>query len=136
MLEKECEYLSVALTSKAKFIQMVINGSINLTTGRASKVETIHRLRSYGFPTKSDLEKFRHLDDLPLITPEDTVTDEDEGSNDFDYLLSLPLASLTSDRIDSLEREASKSEDALIKIRKHTAEDLWNQDIDRLLPHL
>jgi DNA topoisomerase-2 len=143
MLEKESEYLSVALTNKARFIQMVINGTISLTSGKTSKAETVNSLSIHGFPTKSDLEKIRLIDntnfrdtDAPLILSDDTTMDEDEGLKDFDYLLSLPLASLTSDRIDSLLLEASKAKDAWSNISNLTAEDLWRQDLDRLLPNL
>lgn len=143
MLEKDCEYLSVALTNKARFIQMVVDGTISLTTGKTSKAATISSLRTNGFHTKSDLEKIRLIDDItiidtdaPLILSEETTSEEDEGVKDFDYLLSLPLASLTSDKIDSLLLEASKAKEALSNISNMTADDLWRRDLDRLSPHL
>ena len=69
-----------------------------------------------------------------------TIVDEDSSSNDesttdFDYLLNMPLSSLTMEKIDTLNEEAQKAEAKLSEIKNSSKEDLWNSDLDKLEPH-
>jgi DNA topoisomerase-2 len=143
MLERNCEYLSTVLSNKVRFIEMFVEGKINLARGTTTKADTIGFLKDQGYTSKNDLDKIRFIQgaseskntDSPLITPDD-VEVQDGSYDDFDYLLNLPLASLTSDRIDSLSSEKARSQETLNNIQDMSAEDLWRIDLDRLSTHL
>ena len=47
-----------------------------------------------------------------------------EGHN-FDYLLSMAIWSLTTERVDQLTNQLEQKRDALAKLEKSTTEELW-----------
>ena len=72
--------------------------------------------------------------DLTGEIEEDQV--EVKREKEFDYLLSMPLSSLTAEKIVELQNNATKAQAELKMIRKTTAEDLWRTDLDKLEAHL
>jgi DNA topoisomerase-2 len=138
VIESEMRYGSAMFQNKARFIEAVSNGKINLINGRRSKDETIAELQSLGYASASDLRKIRDDNNVALRRLRDSgETDDDTiGRNslrsDFDYLLGMPLSSLTSERITELRSDASKRDAELKAIQSKSAEDLWLSDLDRL----
>jgi DNA topoisomerase-2 len=67
------------------------------------------------------------------------ITEEAEGTEstgEYDYLLSMPLSSLTSERIVDLREDADKKEKEMLETKATTAKDLWMKDLDNLAAQL
>jgi DNA topoisomerase-2 len=149
LLESETKYGSAVSQNKARFIEAVSNGRIKLTTGRKTKEETVMELKSLGYSTVDELQRIRNdntvfkrrlVSQEPLDDNEEdatlTIEHESPTRSDFDYLLNMPLSSLTSERIQELLKDAAKKDDELKLIQSKSAEDLWRSDLDKLAQHL
>ena len=53
-------------------------------------------------------------------------------NDSFDYLLKLPLYSLTAEKILELEKQLKETKDSLKLLKETTAENLWTKDIEEL----
>ena len=53
-------------------------------------------------------------------------------NDSFDYLLKLPLYSLTAEKILELEKQLKETKDSLKELKETTSEILWTKDIDEL----
>lgn len=141
VIESEARYSAVLQRNKARFIQLVTNGEINIMSGRATKQETSSALANQGFSTLSELKAIRNDNSLyklqqllPEISEIETI-DENDGS-EFDYLLNMPLSSLTVEKISELKKDAVRKEEELDLTQSTTAADLWRQDLKSLAKHL
>lgn len=95
------------LTSKARFIKEYINGDLDIN--KRSKDYIISVLEEHNYP-------------------------KDESS--YDYLLRLPIYSLTSEKIKELEEQCHKKEKELKFILSKSPENLWKIDLNDLLKKL
>jgi DNA topoisomerase II len=140
VLQSEMAYSAAHHRNKAKFIQFVGNGKVDLLSRNKakSKDETVATLRTLEFDSESTLEAIRNNNDVwkrqQLAT--EVPQQASIGNDDFDYLLSMPLASLTRERIVALEAEVAKREEDLIQIQAATLEDMWRQDLEKLEKYL
>jgi len=141
VLESEMSYNAALFRNKARFIESVIAGEIDLLSGRQSKKQTASRLEELDFQPLSALNEIRN-DNAPFRRRDQPPTIEEAASTDkvqdseFDYLLNMPLSSLTSEKVASLQEDAKKKEKELKATQATTAVDLWRQDLDRLEPLL
>jgi len=143
VLESEMSYNAALCRNRARFVELVIAGEIDLLSGKKSKRETATRLEELNFLSSSMLDAIRN-DNAPFrrrqqqtpITLRDNANNIEPSDSKFDYLLNMPLSSLTSEKIAALREEAAKKEQNLELTRKTTASDLWKQDLDRLEPFL
>ncbi|KAM5483676.1 DNA topoisomerase 2 [Microsporum audouinii] len=121
------------LSNQARFVQMIIDGK--LVISKKKKTILIQELKDKAFkpfPKVADTAKSDEVDD-----EEGEEDEEEEGNSDavlssdaYDYLLSMPLWSLTQERVEKLRRQIGDKEmevDALIKLSK---EDIWKKDLD------
>ena len=145
-LEHMKEYSTALARNKASFIEQVIDGTIDLIQSKKPKVDMVHFLHESGFAKMSDLKATQdllhttqqHID----ITNDRNDTfnscklEENHELNEFDYLLNMPLSSLTKERIDGLQSDASKKEKELVSIRETTPKDLWREDLNKIEPYL
>lgn len=141
VLESEMNHAATMLRNKARFIGAVANGQIDLIGGKKTKAETVKGLRELGFASAPELQDIKHANVLAETRKSEYQLDEQIRStkdtiNDFDYLLNMPLSSLTTDKINDLQSEAGKTEIELSDIQKLTPKDLWRSDLDKLEPHL
>lgn len=141
VVESEMKYNAALHRSKARFIELVIAGEIDLISGKKTKQDIAARLCDLNFSPSSTLNEIRN--DNAIFrrrhqTPSITLDGNSDGTNDseFDYLLNMPLSSLTTEKVLSLREEAAKKEHNLELARKTTASDLWIRDLDRLEPFL
>lgn len=140
VLESELKYLTMVQRNKARFIESVAKSEIDLLNGKNTKEQTVHILKGLGFSTLSELQLQRNDNSFycrqgPIEN--ETLTIEDESFLDqFNYLLNMPLSSMTSEKITELRNDAQKKEKELENIASTTAHDLWRQDLDRLARHL
>jgi len=146
----ECskEYAAALIRNKAKFIENVVDGTVDLVRGNKSKMDTVHQLEELEFAPLSALEDIltrskasKKLNGDANIDGTTSNDEEEEGSTSlsereelkqYDYLMNMTLSSLTVERIDSLQAEAKKTEEELTSIRDATAESLWHSDLDKL----
>jgi DNA topoisomerase-2 len=118
----------------------VSGGQIDLIGGKRSKEETVAILRELDFASAAELQEIKNTNVLAERLKDEDESDShtlsEKGPGDYDYLLNMPLSSLTTDKINDLHSEASKTEKDLSEIRKISPKDLWRADLDELEPHL
>lgn len=132
VLESKMEYTATMLRNKARFIQMVSDGQIDLIGGQKSKEETSKILQDSGFTTGAELDAIRNQK-----SSHDNPSESDSTvSSDFDYLFKMPLSSLTREKIEDLNNEASKTDSELNEIHDTKPEQLWMSDLEKLASHL
>ncbi len=150
VLESNMEYSAMLMRNKARFIEAVSEGKIDLLYGKKSKESAIDMLSELGFSTQSSLETIKKNNSVEKRRDNATIDQnaaspfeqDDERSSDktrnrdYDYLLNMPLSSLTSEKIENLSDDASKMDKQLKNIRETSPSDLWREDLDRLEPHL
>lgn len=93
------------LQNKSQFISNVVNGSIVLKNRSLKDVE-------------KDLVD-QGLKALPSKS----------GENSFEYLLSMPLSGLTSEKQAVLEEQKTTTEQKEVELQNKTSKDLWIEDL-------
>jgi DNA topoisomerase-2 len=108
------------LDNRCRFITEIVNGT--LTVHKRKKVDIVSDLRKRGYSTfKNELE----------VNEGENGDDAVTGSvTDYDYLLSMPIYSLTMERVNLLNAEKEAKEAELNALLKKTAKDLWREDLD------
>merc|ERR1739844_315356 len=66
----------------------------------------------------------------------DSESEEDAKDADYDYLLGMPMWSLTAERKEALLKQKEGKHDELRKLRKTTKEDMWITDLDEFIEKL
>ena len=149
VMESEMQYLALLARNKAKFIQAVTSNSIDLLSGTKSKQETIQKMEELGFSSNTDLKSIRNDNEpfrrnkQPIVTVDESSAEvnaneisDDGGQNEYDYLLNMPLSSLTAEKVLGLHEEAVLKDQELEITRATSPSDLWRQDLDKLEPQL
>lgn len=67
-----------------------------------------------------------------IIKQLDKITEIIKVNDNYDYLLKLPLYSLTAEKILELEKQLKETKDSLKLLKETTAENLWTKDIEEL----
>lgn len=100
------------LDNKQRFILMVIDDE--LTIAKRKKNEIVQDLKKHKFTAK----------------PKASEADDDGG---YDYLLSMPICSLTMERVEALCKQRNEKEEEKKAMERTTETDLWTKDLDNLL---
>lgn len=95
------------LQSKARFITEYIEGKLDIN--KRSKEHIINLLKNNNYP---------------------------QDDNSYDYLLRLPIYSLTLEKINDLNTQCEKKTSELNFIKNNTPEQLWKIDLEQLLKKL
>eukprot|EP00584_Thalassiosira_punctigera_P002177 CAMPEP_0172533106 /NCGR_PEP_ID=MMETSP1067-20121228/5916_1 /TAXON_ID=265564 ORGANISM="Thalassiosira punctigera, Strain Tpunct2005C2" /NCGR_SAMPLE_ID=MMETSP1067 /ASSEMBLY_ACC=CAM_ASM_000444 /LENGTH=628 /DNA_ID=CAMNT_0013317697 /DNA_START=11 /DNA_END=1894 /DNA_ORIENTATION=- len=141
VLESNMEHSATLMRNKARFIEAVSADRIDLLHGRKSKEATNALLEEMGFSKHSELDAIKMNNAVAKRrSAADVVGDESAAneenpkdlSKEYDYLLSMPLSSLTSEKIEALNDDASKTDSKLEKIKNTSASDLWREDLENL----
>lgn len=116
-------------TNQARFVQMIIDGK--LVIAKKAKATLIQELKEKDFkPIPKEVKKGKKGGNADEEEDEEAEEDQVLGSDAYDYLLGMPLWSLTKERLEKLKRHIGDREmeiDALIKLSK---EDLWKKDLN------
>lgn len=135
VLRSNMNYESTLMQNKARFIKSVTDGDIDLITGRQSQEATAARLVELGFDSGEKLRSIKNNNALGRRYGDATTTlapkEEKEGP-DFEYLLNMPLSSLTRERIDGLRSDASKKDIERKRLENLDPKDLWVSELDTL----
>ena len=135
VLECSKEYETALIRNKARFIEDVVDGKIDLIKGSQTKEDTVFQLLEQGFDQFSDLQSIltkKEELNQGVSAHQGTKLSKEETTKQFDYLLNMSLASLTAEKVDSLVADAEKNEKELEAVRNATPETLWHEDLDKL----
>lgn len=137
------------ISSQARFIKLIIDKK--LTVSNRKKADLVEDLERLSFPkfgkdgvphySKDELEEEISvvLDEFEKEKEEDpevAALAEDVVKPDlptFDYLLNMPIYSLTRERYEKLLRQRDTKENELHELLKKSAKDLWNIDLDKFV---
>lgn len=129
-LTRECEILS----NKVRFILAVINNE--LIINKKQKVVLVKELMQRGFATKKQLDKIFNEPSIHSETEEaessEVVDSDDVSAKEYDYLLSMPLWSLTFEKVEALQKEFKEKSDQLENLKKVTIFEMWAEDLKQL----
>ena len=114
---------------------MIIDKQLHVSNRR--KADIVVDLRKHGFrafpKNKSAKEAGETEDAAEDDDDEDEVKANGETLADFDYLLGMPIWSLTKEKIAKLREQAGDKENELKKLLEKTPKDMWNADLDLFL---
>lgn len=134
------------ITSQAKFVKLIIDGV--LIVGNKKKKVLIDELKELDFPgfdKKNEPIPMKHTSSANVIKDEDNSDEEVEEGSDlivvnkksssvlYDYLLGMPIWSLTKERYESLLKIKGEKEDLLNTLLQKSPKDLWNEDLEEFL---
>lgn len=106
------------LNSKIRFINEYINGELDIN--RRNKEYIVNLLEERDYPKlKSDIN--------------DNSDKEDVNTKSFDYLVRMPLISLSLEKIQELEKHRDTKQYDLDTLQKKTERDLWRDDLQNIL---
>ena len=100
-LEKEL----VVLENKARYIQELLDGTIDLRKKKKDEIITM------------------------LVTKSYTVIDDD---NDFKYLIKMPMDSVSEENVDKLNKEHKNKSDELQRIKDMSEQQMWLKELENL----
>lgn len=106
LLSHLCDELSL-LEIKIRFIYEYIGGKLKINNKRKAEIEAI--LQKAKYPTMDD---------------------------SYDYLLRMPIYSLTKDKIEELEEKLAQRKQEKATLESHTKESLWKLDIKEMTKNL
>jgi DNA topoisomerase-2 len=150
-LTRECEILS----AKARFIQMVVKGELVVKRRkikdlinelRQRSFKPLHEMKGHGVePKEADDEEAQGDEEEGEDGAEDeaeTGGDADaqkneknalrKGIKDFEYLVGMPISSLTAEKIAELMKQHDSKTAELQALKKITVQTLWLEDLDAL----
>ncbi|KAK9367018.1 DNA topoisomerase [Lipomyces kononenkoae] len=120
------------LSSQARFVKLIIDKQ--LTVSNRKRADLVAELKKLKFPPISKVKKFGQLEDDEALPNPTEESDSDESSNidlsSYDYLLGMPIWSLTRERYEKLLRERDAQEQELNTLLKKSAKDMWSHDLD------
>ncbi|GHP12332.1 hypothetical protein PPROV_001106000 [Pycnococcus provasolii] len=116
----------VKLSAMAKFILAVCDGK--LTLAKKAKAQIEKELEKMGLPRLENGKKKK-----AAAAEDDDDEEEDEGSKSggsYEYLLKLPLSSLTRERVDALLAKRGEQEALVATLRARTPKEAWMDDLE------
>ncbi|KAI5294245.1 DNA topoisomerase 2 [Ascosphaera acerosa] len=127
------------LTNQARFITEIIDGK--LVISKKPKRQLMAELKAKNFTpfsTKAnqDPDQGKDLSEVLQQQEDDEEDSQDEGdipADAYDYLLNMPLWSLTMERLERLRRQIGDKETEIDDLIKLSKEDLWMRDIDEFM---
>ncbi|CAK9876172.1 unnamed protein product [Sphagnum jensenii] len=137
------QYELLKVDNKVRFILGVVRGEIIVNNRK--RADLLADLKAKGFtpfPKKS-----KSLD--PPVVGADPVPAEGEDTSeqeekvkggvkagDYEYLLSMPIGTLTFEKVEQLRQQRDKMEDDVETLKKATPKSLWERDLDTFINQL
>jgi DNA topoisomerase-2 len=111
---------------------MIIDGKLIVSKKKKSVlIAELKKLNFTPFPKASQAKKAGEEEDFAEDdAAEDAETDAETGANDYDYLLGMPIWSLTQERVERIKRQIGDKELEIDVIIKLSPKDLWIRDLD------
>ncbi|KAF2215953.1 hypothetical protein CERZMDRAFT_34549, partial [Cercospora zeae-maydis SCOH1-5] len=121
------------LTNQARFVQFIIDGKLVVSKKKkALLVQELDKLNFTRFPKVADAKKAGETEEAQEDDEEESDADVAAGANDFDYLLGMPIWSLTQERVEKLKRQIGDKEEEINDLTMKTPQDLWKADLEAL----
>jgi DNA topoisomerase-2 len=117
------------LSNQARFIKMIIDNKLNIS--KKKKAVLISELQKLGFDPFPKIREAKEEDDIvPHIDEDEEAEDDAVDASSYDYLLGMPLWSLTQERVEKLMKQIGDKEIEVDVLLKKSKEDLWMHDLD------
>lgn len=128
------------LENRVRFVLGVVKGEIIVNNRKRAELLAELKLKGFTpFPKKSKSSE-------PVVAGTENAEAE-EGNDteeigkgvsagDYEYLLSMPIASLTLEKVQSLCNERDKLEGDVEEMRRATPKSLWTKDLDAFIQEL
>jgi DNA topoisomerase-2 len=124
MMEAALQKELLVLDNKTRFIEAVIKGTVVVNNRKKKDIEK--DLQTKGFAAIS--KDFLKEKDAEEQDKEAEASSEPAAG--YDYLLNMPIYSLTQEKVVALTAERDKKAHELETLRAKTEKDLWNADLD------
>ncbi|EPS40613.1 hypothetical protein H072_5511 [Dactylellina haptotyla CBS 200.50] len=120
------------LTNQARFVQMIIKKE--LVVSNKKKATLIAELRSHKFDLISNKKAADGSGETEPIVDGNEEDNSEGGIGDgYNYLLGMPIWSLTKEKVEKLLAECAAKEFEIDELAKRSPKDLWREDIDVFL---
>ncbi|KAF8981657.1 DNA topoisomerase 2 [Entomortierella lignicola] len=116
------------LDNKVRFILMIISGELQVQNRKKTLIVEDMHMKSFTPVSELDLE----IDVVEVPDAATTKVKVDRG-NEYDYLLKMPIWSLTHEKVEELKKERDAKNAELKILIDKSAFDLWNEDLDSFL---
>jgi len=121
------------LSNQARFVLEIIDNKLVVSKKRKPVLVAELRSRKYeAFPKVKDAKKAGEAEDV-VENDEEVAEDEEGGARDYDYLLGMPIWSLTQERVDKLKQQMVNKKAELDELAALSEKDLWVGDLDAFL---
>ncbi|ETW07803.1 hypothetical protein, variant [Aphanomyces invadans] len=130
---KRLEHDIMILSNKMRFILAVIEGE--LVVNNRKKQDLLEELRMKKFdpmPRKSTAPTVAAAGEDDPVAEEDDDSHSEVTAKDYDYLLSLPMWSLTAERVQSLRDDLEEKNQERDTVFSTTLESMWLKDLHEL----
>lgn len=124
------------LDNKTRFVLAVVNGEIIVNNRK--KADLLIELKQKGF-TPSFPNKAKNATAATDEESEELEENDEDMANrgikagDYAYLLSMPIGTLTLEKVQELLSEKRKQEHQVEELKKETPKSLWMKDLDAFL---
>eukprot|EP00850_Spirogloea_muscicola_P005173 SM000023S07629 [mRNA] locus=s23:505696:515452:- [translate_table: standard] len=130
----------IRLDNRTRFILAVVQGTLIVSNRR--KADLLAQLQAAGFAPLSTGKSKRVMQAGDVDAEEDQDVDEDMVQPSasasgvavgYDYLLSMPLWSLTLEKVEELCKERDAKEEEMHALARVQPKDMWDRELDQLL---
>jgi len=145
-LTRECDVLS----AKARFIKLIIEGQLKIK--RRKIKDLANDLRRLGFKPHDDIkdqgeEKTAEDEDEEKKEEDAEMGADEEGAEgqaedparsnakdvkDFEYLVGMPISTLTAEKIEELMQQVQKKKAEVDVLKKKSIQKMWLEELDEL----
>lgn len=115
------------LSNQARFVQMILNRQ--LVVNNRKRAEIVAELREKDFRPFPKTKKAKVVGEVNDEDDPDEIETQGSGSNDYDYLLSMPIHSLTKEKVERLLAQRDEREAELKALLGRSPQNLWEQDL-------
>ncbi|KAF9155958.1 DNA topoisomerase 2 [Linnemannia schmuckeri] len=115
------------LDNKVRFILMIISGE--LIVQNRKKAIIVEDMHTKNFTTVGELDLEIDVGEVP----EEGVKVKVERGNEYDYLLKMPIWTMTHEKVEELKKERDAKNTELKILIDKSAYDLWNEDLEDFL---
>jgi DNA topoisomerase-2 len=105
------------LSTRARFILDVINDEVKIRN--VPKADVIKNLEKLKYPKMVDSQ----------LTPLDKITPDQKNEGNYDFLINMPLYSLTKEKVDELMKEKERVTGELTTMKSKSGKDIWEEDL-------
>ena len=135
---RELEFEVERMSSKRRFIELVVGGEIQLLSGTLSHSDLERTVEEkFGNELRSEEELLRmkrKIDgELKRNHNKDVEEMSLEGNKRYSYLFDQPLSHLTQDKMSELSQDEEKRKEELTSTLNLTKESMWEQELNQFL---